>query len=120
MRAMRSTDSRRCLPPAPLAHALASHWTALQGEVGDSVAGPLREPARAAGAGCAKVQRSLTAQREQVRFQALDVEIRALPAEDMRRAAWVNVDRFSTVWVTALPVYEACVSNAEFLEIATY
>ena len=43
----------------PLAHALASHWTALQGEVGDSVAGPLREPARAAGAGCAKVQRSL-------------------------------------------------------------
>ena len=82
--------------------------------------GPLLQPVQAAGANVTKLQRSLTVQRGPARFQALDVHIRALPDEDMRRAAWVNLDRFATAWVTALPCNGAFVSNAEFQEIATF
>lgn len=105
---------------SPLAHALLTQWAALQHEVGGRAEGPLLEPVRAAGANVSKLQRAITEQRERVQFQALDVELRALPAEDMRRAAWVNLDRFSTVWVTSLPCNDAFLTNAEFMEIATF
>lgn len=35
------------------------------------------------------------------RFQALDVTLRDLAPTDFRRVAWLNLDRFSTVWVHA-------------------
>ena len=83
--------------------------------------GPLSAPVTGAGAGHRKLQRALTTQRETVRQQHLDVAIRALPEDDMRRAAWVNLDRFSTTWVPVWPHDEAYLSNAEFLEVtATY
>ena len=104
----------------PSANVFLSQWEAMRQEVGPVDDGPLSQPARAAGAGVGKMQRSLTRQREQVRFQTLDVEIRALPAGDMRRAAWVNLNRFSTVWVTALPGNDAAMTNAEFQEVSTF
>jgi len=73
----------------------------------------------AAGAGVDKMQKSITVQREMVCQQRLDVAIRDLPADDMRRAAWTNLDRFSTTWVAAWPDQDACLSNAEFLEVTT-
>ena len=100
----------------PSGNAFSRAWTSMQAEVGDSE-GPLQANAQAAGVGIVKLQKALTRQREQRRFQSLDVSIRALPAGDMRRAAWLNLDRFSTVWVTAMPTREALVTNAEFQEI---
>ena len=73
-----------------------------------------------AGQGVPKLQRALTSQREAIRFQALDVQLRGLPVGDMRRAAWVNLDRFSTTWVTAWPCRDAHLSNAEFMEVASF
>ena len=88
----------------PLCRALRAAWRALQAEVGENDAdGPLRASVEAAGYGFQKLQKALTAEREAARFQALGVEIRALQASDMRRNAWLNLDRFSTVWITALP-----------------
>ena len=80
--------------------------------------GPLLfRPAAAAGASNDKVQRDLTRVRERVRFQKLDVDVRALPASDMRRLSWLNLDKFSTVWVAAWPSHEVAFSNAEFAEV---
>eukprot|EP00973_Karenia_brevis_P052940 7358279-Karenia_brevis.AAC.1 len=64
------------------------------------------------------VQRDLTTVHERVRFQRLDVALRALPREDMRRAAWTNLDAFSTTWVSCWPSADCRVSNAELVEIA--
>ena len=58
--------------------------------------------------------RALTAQREAIGYQVLDVWIRGLPADDMRRAAWLNLDRFSTTWVSCWPSKDAYLTNAEF------
>ena len=99
--------------------ALMRHWAELQAEVGEPDAAPLNVPAAAAGTGIAKVQRAITKQREQQRFNALDAAIRQLPRDDMRRAAWINADRNSTAWVTAWPSGDGYFSNPEFLEITT-
>ena len=74
----------------------------------------------AAGVGVAKAQRAITRQREQKRLESLDARIRALPPADMRRAAWLNVDRNSTVWVTAWPTLDGYLSNPELAEVATW
>ena len=105
---------------ATLGYALAYTWASLQGEAGLNMEGLLDAPVARAGAGYDKVQRDITACRERRRFQAMDVEIRSLPVEDMRRAAWMNMDKNSTVWVTAWPAQESYLSNPEFLEIATF
>ena len=106
----------------PLAVAFRSSWFLMQIEVGalgvEEPDGPLLfRPAAAAGAGHDKVQRDLTRVRERVRFQKLDVDVRALPASDMRRLSWLNLDKFSTVWVAAWPSHEVAFSNAEFAEV---
>ena len=75
------------------------------------------EPAVTRGEG---VQKVLTRWRERAKFQAIDVAIRDLAPTDMRRAAWVNLDRFSTVWVSAWPNMEFQFSNPEFREVATF
>ena len=43
-----------------------------------------------------------------------------IPPADMLRAAWLNVDRNSTVWVTAWPTRDGYLSNPEFAEVATW
>ena len=103
----------------PLADSLAGSWHTLQIEVRDSP-GPLSVPAHIAGRGVAKLQRAITAQREARRFQELDVFVRSLAPDDMRHAAWVNLDRFSTTWVTAWPCRDAYLSNAEFMEVSSW
>ena len=103
-----------------MAASMATSWAALQREVGNSSDGPLSRPVSAAGAGVEKLQRELTKQREKARFQNLDTAIRALAPDDMRRAAWTNLDRFSTVWVTAWPNKDGYLSNSEFAEISTF
>lgn len=40
------------------------------------------------------------------------------PLLDMRRAAWVNTNAFSTAWVTVWPSQGCRLSNAEFSEVA--
>ena len=65
-------------------------------------------------------QKLLTRWREKALFQALDTELRALPSTDMRKAAWLNLDRFSTVWVPAWPTQELQFSSPEFREVATF
>ena len=101
-----------------MASSLGLHWQAMQLEVEHAVDGPLSQPMAAAGANVKKLQHALTVQREQIRFQALDVQIRNLPPQDMRRAAWVNVDRFSTAWVSAWPTHDLQLSNPKFLEVS--
>ena len=66
------------------------------------------------------VQRAITRWREKIGFQQLDVLIRALAPTDMRRSAWLNADRLSTVWVVAWPTEELQFSNPEFREVATF
>ena len=65
------------------------------------------------------MQRALTEQREQARFQRLDAAVRRLPAGDIRRTTWLSLDRFSTVWVSAWPSRDAYLSNPEFGEISS-
>ena len=102
-----------------MAAAIAAAWAQMQQEVGDSD-GPLAIPADMAGEGQEKMQKALTRQRELAKFQHLDVDIRALQADDMRKRAWTNLDKFSTVWVTAWPDRDAYMSNAEFAEVASF
>ena len=66
------------------------------------------------------VQGALTTWRDKASFQALDVTVRALASNDLRRAAWTNLDRFSTVWVSAWPTAELQLSSPEFLEVTTW
>ena len=80
----------------------------------------LSKPVEAAGTEDPKLQKELTKQREAVKFQQLDVDIRALPSDDMRRHAWVNLDRFSTTWVSTWPDKDAYLSNAEFSEVVSF
>ena len=35
----------------------------------------------------------------------------------MRRVAWINLDRFSTAWVTCCPTEDLMVTDTEFVEI---
>jgi hypothetical protein len=105
--------------PTPMAAAFSSAWQIMQREVADSV-GPLSGHAAGAGAGESQLQKALTRQRERVKFQQLDVELRTLAVDDMRRSAWVNVDAFSTTWVSAWPHKDAYLSNEEFAEVATF
>eukprot|EP00973_Karenia_brevis_P018715 2566409-Karenia_brevis.AAC.1 len=79
----------------PLALQFRETWQGLRAEVGDD-AGMLGMPAQAAGHGSENVQKDLTRVRERTRFQRLDIAIRNLPLGDMRRAAWTNLDAFST------------------------
>jgi len=91
-----------------------------QAEVGDSAGGSLGDVVEEAVAGKQSVQKAITRWRERARFQAVDVAIRALPPRDVRKAAWVNADRFSTVWVSAWPNEEFQFSNPEFREVTTW
>ena len=105
----------------PLALAIRRHWAALQAEAGDDLGiGPLSAPVHLAGQNEDRFQRALTAQREAIGYQVLDVWIRGLPADDMRRAAWLNLDRFSTTWVSCWPSKDAYLTNAEFREVASF
>ena len=106
------------------AAALQRHWAELQQEVGaegrgagaGALAGPLGMNVETAGVGVAKAQKAITRQREQKRLESLDARIRALLPAAMRRAAWLNADRNSTVWVTAWPTRDGYLSNPEFAE----
>ena len=48
-----------------------------------------------------RVQAALTRVRERHAYQMLGVELRALPHGDLRKLAWLNVDRYSAAWVTS-------------------
>ena len=82
------------------------------------MSGALREPPEALGQDVLHFQRELTGLREAARFQQLDVALRALPVEDMRRATWLNLDRFSITWVSVWPAGDCRVTNSQFAEIA--
>ena len=86
----------------------------------DGESGPLSHSKNGAGKNEPKMQKSITKQREQAKFKQLDVDFRALPADDMRKRAWVNVDKFSTTWVTAWPDPIGHLTNAELMEISTF
>jgi len=103
-----------------LGYALAYTWLNLQGEVGSVSDGLLASPASRAGAGECKVQRDLTVAIETKRFADLDLVLRSLPVNDMRRTAWLNLDKNSTVWVSSWPAGDAYLSNPEFGEIASF
>ena len=92
----------------------------IQAEAPDAEEEPVRQILAAQAAQRRGVQRALTRWRELKRMQQLDVEIRALPASDMRRAAWLNVDRFSTTWVTAWPTEDLQLSSPEFQGVVTF
>eukprot|EP00973_Karenia_brevis_P013324 1809646-Karenia_brevis.AAC.1 len=92
----------------------------MQSEVGEPVDGStLAGAAATAGRSTHRVQAGLTRARERHMSQALDIRMRALHADDGRRLAWLNVDRYSAAWVSALPAADLWVTNAEFLEIAS-
>jgi len=97
---------------------LAAAWHSMQQEVGADSEGPLQQPVANAGHGTTKLQKALTDQREKVRFQQLDAEIRQLPPGDVRRMTWLSLDKFSTVWVSAWPTRDTYLSNPEFGEVA--
>ena len=94
-------------------------WSSMQREVGEPMPGStLASPVSEAGHHTYRVQGSLTTAREKCGFQKLDVSIRSLPREDVRRLAWLNVDRFSAAWVSTCPSGDTWLSDAEFVEIA--
>ena len=70
---------------------------------------------RPVGAG---LQRQMTIEVERHSCATLDELIRALPPDDMRRMAWLNVDKSSSVWVTTIPNSTDRLTSAEFREVA--
>ena len=46
----------------------------------------------------------------------LDADITALARDDVRRVAWLNVDRYSAVWVRVWPSQDLRTSDSEFME----
>ena len=96
---------------------LSDTWDCLRTELPDT-SGVLRYPDEAAGQLCANLQKELTGLRETKRFRDLDVAVRALPTSDIRPAASVNCDKFSTTWVSTWPSTNCRVSNPVFVEIA--
>ena len=70
-----------------------------------------------------KPQRAFTEALELARYDRLDLEFKALAQSNPERQAWLNLDRFSTQWVTALPSPEMgwVLGNDVFSEVvATY
>ena len=69
--------------------------------------GPFSVPVRAAGTEDAKTlrkpQHAFTQALELAYYDQLDLEYKALPRSSPERHTWLNLDRFSTQWVTALP-----------------
>ena len=89
--------------------------------------GPLSVEACAAGAEESKVlrqpQRAFTEALELAFYDQLDLEFKALPSSDLERQAWLNMDRFSTQWVSVIPSPKLgwVLGNDAFPEIvATY
>jgi len=89
--------------------------------------GALSVPVSAAGVVdgslASKPQNAFTAAVELAWYEALDAGFKSLPSEDPARTAWLNVDRFSTQWVTALPspTLGLVLGNDAFSEVfATY
>ena len=105
---------------AQLAFAFRYAWQRLQAEAWEPTDAALTAVFENATGRRTGVQRALTRWREYGRFRALDVDLRGLPRSDMRRAAWLNVDRFSTVWVPAWPTSDLHLSTPEFREVATF
>ena len=102
-----------------IGNAFAETWQLLREEVGERPQGCILSRAAAvAGRGGHRIQAALTSVRERCRHQQLDVELRALPEADVERTAWLNVDRYGTVWIRAWPSNEMWCSDCEFLEIA--
>eukprot|EP00973_Karenia_brevis_P028180 3882208-Karenia_brevis.AAC.1 len=91
----------------------------MQTEVGEPVEGTaLHGTAADAGRHTYRMQAALTRARERCLHQSLDFRLRALPAADSRRLAWMNVDRYSAAWVAAWPIDELWLESAEFVEVA--
>ena len=83
--------------------------------------GPLYVDASQAGAGrgLAKLQKKITERLQEFNFRALDERMKALPRDDMRREAWLAVDRLSSQWVTAWPSHTFEFGHQEFGEVMT-
>ena len=97
-------------------------WTSLRYDmVGSDVRGPLDQPVQRAGAdrGAERLQRAITAQREQAWRDELHSDLMALPVADPRRQAWLAVDRLSSQWVPAWPSSRDEISPEEFPEVLT-
>jgi len=84
---------------------MAAHVEAHGGALPES--GPLSVQAGAAGTEDSKVlskpQHAFTEAMELAVYDQLDLEYKGLPPSSPERQAWLNLDRFSTQWVTALP-----------------
>ena len=65
----------------------------------------------------AKTHVVLTGASKQFRHQELDADIKALALNDVRRAAWFNIDRLGTVWVRACPSEKMRCDETEFAKI---
>ena len=99
--------------------------TRLPGQLLDD--GALAVPVSAAGTEHSKPlkhpQRAFTEQIELACYDRLDIAFKNLPVGDAARTVWLNLDRFSTQWVTALPSSHLglMLGNDVFSEIfATY
>ena len=103
-------------------------WESLVGMVSEARGarpedGALAHPAISAGYDGSGVlrqpQRAFTAEVELAQYDALDEVFKALPPHNMRRATWLNLDRFSTQWVSAMPSPKLglVLGNAAFAEV---
>ena len=77
--------------------------TALQVETDNPSDGVLGTAAEAFGSCGGKIQKAITSQRENNRFDSLDETFMALPGDDARRRAWLSTSRLSRVWINARP-----------------
>ena len=98
-------------------------WKLCQARIqGGGVNGPLDRPVEEAGRGRAeaeRLQRTITAQCEQVSRDRLHHDMVQLPRMDTRRQAWMAVDRLSSQWVTAWPTATQQLTPPEFREVFT-
>ena len=100
---------------------IVSSWQHLQAKVGitqqDVLDGTgtslLHAPCHMLGGGLKQMQRLITKQVENHTHTQLHAQFLALPAGDMRRSAWMHVDRFASQWVAGYMAEHEC-SNLEW------
>jgi hypothetical protein len=111
-----------------LAIELEHSWDSMQREVGLAeestiTSGPLLARAECAGWSDAvgsvipKLQKALTAQREDAALSVVKGKLLLLDDFDPRRASFVSGDRFSNSIMLAVPTSECAISNVEFSEV---
>ena len=100
-----------------LGTSLQTNWASLQAGIMLEPHGVLWSSAARASAESSNLQRDITTQRERRAFQALDVQVHALPSADMHRRTCLDSGSFSTALMICWPCPNAYLADEQFADV---